>query len=187
MFIQTQETPNPNTLKFFPGRLISKDKITEYKTEKEAKASSPLAAQLFSIDGVSSVLFATDFIAISKNNCEWKHIKPAILALILEYFLHNQNVYAENAANVSDSSEEFFEAKDQEIIKCIKELLASHIREAVARDGGDITFRGYRDGIVYLKMHGACSGCPSASATLKQGVENLLRHFIPQLKHVEQV
>ncbi|MDN5249210.1 NifU family protein [Bartonella sp. TP] len=191
MFIQTQETPNPNTLKFFPGRLISKDKIVEYKTEEEAKTSSPLAAQLFNIQGVSSILFATDFIAISKSNCEWKHIKPAILAVILEYFLSNENVYAENqaapAAISANNDEEFFEEKDKEIVNCIKELLASHIRDAVARDGGDITFRGYRDGTVYLKMHGACSGCPSASATLKQGVENLLKHFIPQLKQVQQV
>lgn len=191
MFIQTQETPNPNTLKFFPGRIISKDKMVEYKTAAEAQNSSPLAVSLFAIQGVHSVLFGTDFIAVSKNNCEWQHIKPAILAAILDYFLIHQSIYIENsdakaAIAALDTETEFFDPKDQEIVKCIKELLDSHIRDAVARDGGDISFRGYKEGVVYLKMHGACSGCPSAGATLKQGVENLLKHFMPQITAVEQ-
>ncbi len=185
MFIQTQETPNPNSLKFFPGRILTKDRIVEYTNYEEAKNSSILAAQLLSIKGVTNVMFNSDYIAISIENCEWKHLKPPIIDVIISYFLQYDEVFV--SSPVPSSVQEFFDEKDIKIVNCIKELLETHIREAVAKDGGDIKFRGYKDGIVYLSMHGACSGCPSAGATLKQGVENLFQHFIPQIKAVEQI
>lgn len=185
MFIQTQETPNPNNLKFFPGRILTKDKIVEYNDINEAQKTSILAAQLLNITGVVNVMFNNDYISIGIENCEWKHVKPLIIDTIISYFLHYTEVLTNEISE--DNDEEFFDEKDLKIVNCIKELIETHIRSAVAKDGGDINFKGYKDGVVYLSLHGACSGCPSAGATLKHGVENLLKHFIPQIKSVEQI
>lgn len=185
MFIQTQETPNPNSLKFFPGRIITKDNIIEYNNSEEAQKTSILAAQLLNIKGITNVMFNNDYIAISIEDCEWKHVKPLIIDIIISYFLHYNDILINEAP--LETEEEFFDEKDIKIVNCIKELIETHIRTAVAKDGGDIKFRGYKNGVVYLSMHGACSGCPSAGATLKHGVENLFKHFIPQIKSVEQI
>lgn len=183
MFIQTQETPNPNSLKFFPGRILTTDRIVEYKSYEEAQQSSPLAAQLFTINGVSNIMFNEDYIAISIKDCEWQYVKPLIIDKIISYFLQYDEIFLTKPKEL----EEFYDEKDIKIVNCIKELIETHIRNAVAKDGGDIQFKGYKDGIVYLSMHGACAGCPSADATLKQGIENLLKHFIPQIKAIEKI
>lgn len=187
MFIQTEETPNPDSLKFLPGRIITQGEVVEYKDFYAAQKSSPLAAKLLEINGVQSVLFSTNSIIINKGDCEWKYIKPFIIDTIISFFLQHEDVFIDNEISANEPPEITYDEKDQKIVECIKELLETHIRSAVARDGGDIQFVKYKDGVVYLTMHGACSGCPSAANTLKQGVENLLRHFIPQIKEVKKV
>ncbi|MBB3808209.1 NifU family protein [Pseudochelatococcus contaminans] len=187
MFIQTETTPNPATLKFLPGRDVSPDAPVEIRSASEA-THSPLAASLFDIDGVSNVFFGSDFVAVTKASGEWPHLKPAILGAIMEHFLSGAPLIAEGHGPSSyDDDEEFFEDADLETVETIKELLETRVRPAVAGDGGDITFRGYRDGIVYLAMKGACSGCPSSTATLRHGIENLLRHFLPEIEEVQAV
>lgn len=191
MFIQTETTPNPATLKFLPGREVLADGTADFRDAAAATETSPLAGRLFSIAGVTGVFFGFDFITVSKDAAhDWQHMKPAILGAIMEHMMTGQPVMS--AANVDASEaheegEEFFDKEDAEIVSTIKELLDTRVRPAVAQDGGDITFRGYENGTVFLNMKGACAGCPSSTATLKHGIQNLLRHFIPEVQQVEQI
>jgi Fe-S cluster biogenesis protein NfuA len=185
MFIQTEATPNPATLKFIPGQPVVPGGTREYRTVEEAEDSA-LAQRLFSLSGVSGVFFGQDFITVTKADGEWQHLKPAILGLIMEHYLSGAPLIAKGAASPETGEEDFAEA-DREIVGTIKELLETRVRPAVAQDGGDITFQGYRDGVVFLNMKGSCSGCPSSTATLKHGIENLLRHFIPEVSEVRPV
>ncbi|MEE2950334.1 Fe-S cluster biogenesis protein NfuA, 4Fe-4S-binding domain [Fulvimarina manganoxydans] len=185
MFIQTEVTPNPSTLKFLPGRVVLESGTAEFTSPEEASERSPLAAKLFEVPGVVGVFFGFDFVTVTKDGGDWAHLKPAILAGLMEHFVANRPVMAENMSEASASGEEFFDEGDEETVATIKELIETRVRPAVAQDGGDITFRGYRDGTVYLNMRGACSGCPSSTATLKHGIQNLLRHFVPEVEAVE--
>jgi Fe-S cluster biogenesis protein NfuA len=185
MFIQTEATPNPATLKFLPGRDVLVGEPRDFRNLEAAQAS-PLAAGLFAVPGVTGVFLGSDFISVTKDITEWSHIKPAILGAIMEHFLSGRPILAEGGAQ-ADTGEEFFESEDSETVEVIKELLATRVRPAVAMDGGDITFKGFKSGTVYLHMQGACSGCPSSTATLKSGIENLLRHFVPGVESVQQV
>jgi Fe-S cluster biogenesis protein NfuA len=186
MFIQTEATPNPATLKFIPGRPVLDQGTLEFLDPNESKAS-PLAARLFEIEGVKGVFFGTDFISVTKGDGEWQHMKPAILGVIMEHYLSGQPVTSEQPPVEGGETDEFYAPEDEEIVKTIKELLETRVRPAVAQDGGDITFQGYREGVVFLHMRGACSGCPSSTATLRHGIENLLRHFIPEVQEVRPV
>lgn len=186
MFIQTEETPNPATLKFLPGIVVLQSGTLDLRKSEDA-SKSPLAQHLFDIDGVEAVFFGYDFITITKRaDMPWPHLKPAVLGAIMEHFMAGMPVVLDDAVAAADSSaEEFYEEADVEIVNTIKELLETRVRPAVAQDGGDITFHGFKDGTVYLNMRGACAGCPSSTATLKHGIQNLLRHFIPQVQSVE--
>lgn len=183
MFIQTEATPNPATLKFLPGRDVLGGGTREFRTADEAKAS-PLAAALFGVSGVTGVFFGSDFVTVTKSGGEWQHLKPAILGAIMEHYLSGAPILAEGS-EAEHTGDEFFAPEDADTVATIKELLETRVRPAVAGDGGDITFRGFRDGVVYLTMKGACSGCPSSTATLKHGIQNLLRHFLPDVQSVE--
>ena len=183
MFIQTEATPNPATLKFLPGRPVLESGTFEARDAAEAERS-PLAKALMELPGVGGVFLTADFISVTMNDGEWSHLKPAVLGVVTEFFLSGAPVLSGAAAA---PGEEFFHAEDAETVEAIKELIETRVRPAVVGDGGDIVFKGFRDGIVYLGMKGACSGCPSSTATLKHGIENLLRHFLPdQVKAVEQ-
>jgi Fe-S cluster biogenesis protein NfuA len=184
MFIQTEATPNPATLKFLPGRDVLVGEPRDFRSAADATVS-PLASGLFSIPGVTGVFLGSDFVSVSKDITEWNHLKPAILGVIMEHFLSGKPVIDEG--NVAEDAGEFFDETDSETVEVIKELIATRVRPAVAMDGGDITFKGFREGTVYLHMQGACSGCPSSTATLKSGIENLLRHFVPGVEAVAQV
>ena len=184
MFIQTEETPNPATLKFLPGRDVLPGDTRDYRSAADA-ATSPLASRIFAVDGVSGVFLGSDFVTVTRNSVEWQHIKPAVLGAIMEHYLSGQPVLAESTAAVADDQN--YDEADEETVSVIKELIETRVRPAVANDGGDITFQGFRDGIVYLHMRGACAGCPSSTATLKQGIENLLRHFVPDVMEVRPV
>ena len=186
MFIQTEATPNPATLKFIPGRPVLGDGTLEFRNPDETEGS-PLAARLFEIDGVTGVFFGSDFISVTKSEGEWQHLKPAILGAIMEHFQSGDPVTAGGQTGYSETEGEFFAPEDADIVNTIKELLETRVRPAVAQDGGDITFHGYRDGVVFLHMRGACSGCPSSTATLRHGIENLLRHFIPEVQEIRPV
>jgi Fe-S cluster biogenesis protein NfuA len=186
MFIQTEATPNPATLKFLPGKPVLPGGSRDYR-DAEAAAESPLAQKLFAVRGVSGVFLGQDFITVSKAGGEWQHLKPAILGLIMDHYLSGLPMLAGGAAQNDSGSEEFFEAGDAEIVTTIKQLLDTRVRPAVAQDGGDITFHGFREGVVYLNMKGSCAGCPSSTATLKHGIENLLRHFVPEVSEVRAV
>jgi len=183
MFIQTEPTPNPATLKFLPGRPVLATGTLDL-CDKDSAAQSPLAEKLFDIDGVSGVFFGSDFIAVTKAQGEWQQLKPAILGAIMEHFMSGAPIVRGDDAAASSDGEEFFEAKDSDTVATIKELIEARVRPAVANDGGDITFRGFKDGIVYLDMKGACSGCPSSTATLRHGIQNLLRHYLPDVVEV---
>ncbi|HEX9322944.1 MAG TPA: NifU family protein [Xanthobacteraceae bacterium] len=185
MFIQTEATPNPATLKFLPGRAVLADGTLDMPTAEEA-AQSPLAERLFEIAGVSGVFLGSDFITVTKAAGEWQHLKPAILGAIMEHFMSGAPIVRAEVKGPA-VAEEFFEPVDAETVATIKELIETRVRPAVAGDGGDITFRGYKDGVVYLAMKGACSGCPSSTATLRHGIQNLLRHFIPDVTEVRPV
>jgi Fe-S cluster biogenesis protein NfuA len=185
MFIQTETTPNPATLRFLPGRPVLTDGTLEIRSRADAE-QSPLAQRLFAIDGVSGVFFGADFVTVTKADGEWSHLKPMILGAIMEHFMSGAPVVESGAVSQS-TDDEFFESKDAETVATIKELIETRVRPAVANDGGDITFRGFKDGIVYLNMRGSCSGCPSSTATLKHGIQNLLRHFVPDVVEVRPV
>ena len=186
MFIQTEATPNPATLKFLPGRIVMSSGTLDLREGAEA-VRSPLAQRLFGVPGVTGVFLGSDFITVTKADGEWAHLKPAILGAIMEHFMSGAPVLAEGADAATNEEGEFFEPADAQTVETIKDLLETRIRPAVAGDGGDITFRGYRDGTVYLAMKGSCSGCPSSTATLKHGIQNLLRHFLPEIQEVEAV
>jgi Fe-S cluster biogenesis protein NfuA len=183
MFIQTEATPNPATLKFLPGRTVLGDQTREFRSIEDSEVS-PLARRLFEVPGVTGVFFGSDFVTITKANGEWQHLKPALLGAIMEHYLSGEPILS-GAAEAEMPADEFFAESDAETVATIKELLETRIRPAVAGDGGDITFRGFKDGVVYLTMKGACSGCPSSTATLKNGIQNLLRHFLPDVQSVE--
>jgi Fe-S cluster biogenesis protein NfuA len=184
MFIQTEATPNPATLKFLPGRAVLNTGTLDMPN-KDTAAQSPLAARLFDIPNVGGVMFGTDFISVTKTDGEWQQLKPAVLGAIMEHFMTGAPLLAEGAAAAASAGEEeFFEAKDADTVATIKDLIETRVRPAVAGDGGDITFRGYKEGVVYLAMKGACSGCPSSTATLQHGIQNLLKHFVPEVQAV---
>ena len=184
MFIQTEATPNPATLKFLPGLTVLENGTADFPSI-ETSESSPLAKRIFGVQGVSGVFFGSDFITVTKQqNVEWEHIKPAILGLIMEHFQSGSPVLT--GENHSPTHAEH-EGPDGQIVEQIKELLDTRVRPAVAQDGGDITFHGYDNGIVYLHMQGACAGCPSSTMTLKMGIENLLKHFIPEVLEVRPI
>ena len=185
MFIQTEATPNPATLKFLPGKVVLDEGTREFRAASEAQPVSPLAARLFDVDGVTGVFLGSDFISVTKDNREWQILKPAVLGAIMEHFLSGEPVVTDGRG--AGHAGEDFDPNDAEIAATIKELIETRVRPAVANDGGDIIFRGYRDGIVYLKMQGACSGCPSSTATLRHGIESLLRHYIPEVEEVQPV
>jgi len=184
MFIQTEPTPNPAALKFLPGRAVLPHGTLDIR-DPEAAAQSPLAERLFEVTGVSGVFFGSDFISVTKASGEWQQLKPAILGAIMEHFMSGAPLLrgeTDTAASTGDG--EFFDAKDAETVATIKELLETRVRPAVENDGGDITFRGFKDGIVFLDMKGACAGCPSSTATLRHGIQNLLRHYLPDVVEV---
>jgi Fe-S cluster biogenesis protein NfuA len=183
MFIQTEQTPNPATLKFLPGRVVMEAGTIDFPTA-DAADRSPLARRLFDVAGVERVFLGTDFVTVSKAaDQDWQVLKPAILGAIMEHFTSGEPVIEETAGQPAEAAGE----DDDEIVAQIKDLLDTRVRPAVAQDGGDITFEGFRDGIVYLHMQGSCSGCPSSTATLKMGIENLLRHYVPEVVEVRSV
>jgi Fe-S cluster biogenesis protein NfuA len=190
MFIQTEETPNPATLKFIPdGHIVLKNGTAEFKNQKQAESKSPLALQLFTITGVEAVFFGHDFITITKSgNAVWKYLTTEIQAVIMDFFLTGKDPMFEikedfNAKGANEVSTQ----EDSEIVKQIKELIEIKVRPAVAMDGGDIIFHSFENGVVYLVLKGSCSGCPSSTVTLKNGIENMLKHYIPEVEAVEQV
>jgi Fe-S cluster biogenesis protein NfuA len=185
MFIQTEATPNPATLKFLPGRSVL-DGTLEITAREEA-VKSPLAEKLFDIPQVSGVFFGSDFITVTKTGGDWQQLKPLILGAIMEHYMSGAPLLRDGEQAGETGEDEFFDAADAETVKTIKELIETRVRPAVANDGGDITFRGFKDGIVFLSMKGACSGCPSSTATLKHGIQNLLRHFVPDVTEVRPV
>jgi Fe-S cluster biogenesis protein NfuA len=184
MFIQTESTPNPATLKFLPGQTVL-DLGTADFPSAEAAAKSPLAKRIFAAGGVTGVFFGNDFVTVTKaEGTDWPHIKPQILGAIMEHFQSGQPVIeGEQAA----SGHAEHTGEDGDIVRQIKELLDTRVRPAVAQDGGDITFHGFDRGVVYLHMQGSCAGCPSSTLTLKMGIENLLRHYIPEVREVRPV
>ncbi|MGE0223788.1 MAG: NifU family protein [Acetobacteraceae bacterium] len=185
MFIETEGTPNPATLKFLPGQEVMGLSTADFASARSAERS-PLATSLFALPGVARVFLGGDFITVTKTDeVAWQALKPQVLGAIMEHFVAGRPVI--DPACDDDLFEEDSDPADQEIVDQIKELLDTRVRPAVAGDGGDIVFRGYRDGIVRLHMQGACSGCPSSRATLKHGIENMLRHYVPEVVSVEQV
>jgi Fe-S cluster biogenesis protein NfuA len=184
MFIQTEPTPNPAALKFLPGRAVLSHGTLDIR-DKEGATQSPLAERLFAVPGVSGVFFGSDFISVTKAGGEWQQLKPAILGAIMEHFMSGVPLLrGEAGAAPVTGADEFFDAKDAETVATIKELLETRVRPAVENDGGDITFRGFKDGVVFLDMKGACAGCPSSTATLRHGIQNLLRHYVPDVVEV---
>ena len=184
MFIQTEETPNPATLKFLPGQTVLGTGTANF-SDRDNIDSSPLAKKLFDVEGVVGVFLGSDFITITKKeDFFWEHIKPALLGTIMDFLQSGEEILNNDPG---DSSHEIHEGPDGEIIKKITDLLDTRVRPAVAQDGGDITFQSFQEGIVYLHMQGACAGCPSSTMTLKMGIENLLRHYIPEVTEVRPV
>jgi len=185
MFIQTESTPNPATLKFLPGQTVL-DLGTADFPSVEAAATSPLARRIFAAGSVTGVFFGTDFVTVTKaEDSDWAHIKPAILGAIMEHYQSGAAVMDGGATAAGGHAEH--SGEDGDIVRQIKELLDTRVRPAVAQDGGDITFHGFDRGVVYLHMQGACAGCPSSTLTLKMGIENLLRHYIPEVLEVRPV
>ncbi|MCV2870147.1 NifU family protein [Defluviimonas sp. WL0002] len=184
MFIQTESTPNPATLKFLPGQAVLDTGTADFPSSDTA-AKSPLASRIFAVEGVTGVFLGMDFITVTKaDGVLWDHIKPAILGAIMEHYQSGQPAIE---GERRESAHAAHEGPDEDIVKQIKELLDTRVRPAVAQDGGDITFHGFDRGIVYLHMQGACAGCPSSTLTLKMGIENLLRHYIPEVLEVRPV
>jgi Fe-S cluster biogenesis protein NfuA len=185
MFIQTESTPNPATLKFLPGRAVVPGATANFTTAEDAAKRSPLAQALFAVPGVTGVFLGADFVTVTKEeDQDWYHLKAAILGAIMEHFTAGKPVMTgaeAPAAAAGDTGE------DSEVVVQIKELLDTRVRPAVAQDGGDITFHGFEQGVVYLHMQGSCSGCPSSTATLKAGIENMLRHYIPEVHEVRAI
>ena len=185
MFIQTESTPNPATLKFLPGQTVLEMGTADFPSADTA-GNSPLANRIFAVDGVTGVFLGNDFVTVTKADAmEWDHIKPAILGAVMEHFQSGQPAIDGDGAGSGGHAEHTGE--DGAIVDQIKELLDTRVRPAVAQDGGDITFHGFERGVVYLHMQGACAGCPSSTLTLKMGIENLLRHYIPEVVEVRPV
>ncbi len=183
MFIETEGTPNPATLKFLPGREVMATGTADF-AGPDLASRSPLAQSLFALPGVARVFLGGDFVTVTKSDlAEWQTLRPQVLGTLMEHFVADRAVVEGDG----DAVLEDVAPEDQEVVDQIKELLDTRVRPAVAGDGGDIVFRGYRDGVVRLHMQGACSGCPSSSATLKHGIENMLRHYVPEVVAVEQV
>lgn len=183
MFIQTEQTPNPATLKFLPGRPVLDGQPADFKTAAAAERS-PLAARLFQLDGVEGVFFGSDFVTVTKRaDKEWYVMKPAVLGIIMEHFVSGAPLLLDDDGAEAEE-DVLFEPEDAEIVAQIRELLDTRVRPAVAQDGGDIIFRGFQRGVVYLHMQGSCAGCPSSTATLKMGIENMLRHYVPEVVEV---
>ncbi len=181
MFIQTEATPNPNTLKFLPGRAVMEAGTADFP-DRETAGRSPLATRLFAIDGVTRVFLGSDFITVAKpDETDWAVLKPMVLGAIMDHFTSGEAIVAAGTEAAAA------EGEDSDIVVQIKELLDTRVRPSVAGDGGDIIFRGFEDGTVYLHMQGSCSGCPSSTATLKHGIENLLRYYVPEVQAVEAV
>lgn len=182
MFIQTEPTPNPATLKFLPGRAVMESGTADFPDSNTAQRS-PLAERLFGLTGVTGVFLGSDFITVSKDaGADWYQLKPGVLGVIMEHFTAGRPVLSGASEPAVQGEEE-----DDEIVAQIKELLETRVRPAVAQDGGDIIFHRYEDGVVYLHMQGSCSGCPSSTATLKAGIENMLRHYVPEVQEVRAV
>lgn len=187
MFIQTESTPNPATLKFLPGQPVLETGTADFPSA-EAAATSPLARRIFAVEGVTGVFFGRDFVTVTKaEGVDWAHIKPAILGAVMEHYQSGAPVIEAEGAAQAAVGHAAHDGPDAEIVTQIKELLDTRVRPAVAQDGGDITFHGFERGIVYLHMQGACAGCPSSTLTLKMGIENLLRHYIPEVTEVRPV
>ena len=183
MFIQTETTPNPASLKFLPGRVVMEKGTADFRSVKEA-SNSLFAQNLFKIEGVEGVFFGSDFISITKSDkLDWQVLKPSVLGAIADHYESGAPVMNKEVSSEDDATS----AKDSDIVVQIKELLDTRVRPAVAQDGGDITFSDYKDGIVFLQMKGACSGCPSSTATLKAGIESMLKHYLPEVQGVEPV
>lgn len=183
MFIQTEETPNPATLKFLPGREVMGEGTADFPTSEVAERS-PLALRLFQVPEVAAVFLGGDFVTVTKaQDSDWQVLKPAVLGAIMEHFTSGEPVIREAAGPAHAAGD----GDDEAIVSQIVELLDTRVRPAVAMDGGDIVFHGFEDGVVYLHMQGACAGCPSSTVTLKMGIENLLRHYIPEVQEVQQV
>jgi len=183
MFIQTEQTPNPATLKFLPGRDVMGNGTADFATAEAAKRS-PLAEHLFTIEGVAGVFLGIDFITVTKaGDKDWHLLKPAILGAIMEHFTSGRPIVVGPAAGEAEAAGE----EDSEIVAQIKDLIETRVRPAVAQDGGDIIFQGFEDGIVFLHLQGSCSGCPSSTATLKAGIENMLKHYVPEVVEVRAV
>jgi Fe-S cluster biogenesis protein NfuA len=187
MFIQTETTPNPATLKFLPGREVMPEGTADFP-DAASGARSPLAQALFAVPGVTRVFFGSDFVTVTKDTTDWKHLKPAILGAIMEHFTRALPLFADNAG-ADTESQTVYEGETAEIVAQIKELIDTRVRPAVAGDGGDIVFEGFDSGsgTVFLHLKGSCSGCPSSTITLKNGIENMLRHYIPEVSAVEAV
>jgi len=183
MFIQTEATPNPQTLKFLPGQPVMQSGSADFPS-REGSETSALASRIFAVEGVEAVFLGTDFVTVTKGDQDWGHLKPAILGAIMEHYASGEPVIQGDGATVAHAEHD---GPDAEIVAQIKELLDTRVRPAVAQDGGDITFHGFDRGVVYLHMQGACAGCPSSTLTLKHGIENLLRHYIPEVVEVRPV
>jgi Fe-S cluster biogenesis protein NfuA len=190
MLIETETTPNPSTLKFLPGRIVMEGGTRDFASPEEAEAS-PLAEMLFSLGDVEGVFFGRDFISVTVGpGAEWRMVKPDVLSILLDHFTANMPLFKPATAGFSvPAADEDFDddPADAEIVDQIKDLIETRVRPAVANDGGDIVYRGFKGGIVYLKMQGACAGCPSSTATLKNGIESLLKHYVPEVTEVLQV
>lgn len=185
MFIQTETTPNPATLKFLPGRTVMPKGTANFPSLDSARRS-PLAQRLFDVDGVAGVFLGADFVTITKaRDKDWQTLKPAILGVIMEHFTAGRATVEDEGAEAP--TDDGGSGPDSAIVAQIRELLDTRVRPAVAQDGGDILFHGYEDGVVYLHLQGSCSGCPSSTATLKAGIENMLRHYIPEVLEVRAV
>ena len=183
MFIQVEETPNPATLKFLPGETVMEEGTAEF-TDKDDAARSPLARAIFELPGVSRVFFGDDFISVTKTDeKQWMLLKPRVLGAVMEHFSNKQPLFTGDGAQTANVQDDDGEP-DDEITRQIKEILDTRVRPSVAMDGGDIVFQRFEDGVLYLKMQGACAGCPSSTMTLKSGIENMMRHFIPEVEEV---
>ena len=183
MFIQTEDTPNPATLKFIPGEKVLGSSTANFNNKDDA-TRSPLATALFEINGIEAVFLGSDFISVTKSEDEdWGHLKTQILTTIMDHYVTGKPIMADGGTKAENDSNE----DDDEIVKQIRELIDTRVRPSVAQDGGDIIFHGFEDGIVKLEMHGACSGCPSSTITLKNGIENMLKHYVPEVESVEAV
>lgn len=189
MLIQTETTPNPSTLKFLPGQVVMSSGTRDFATPEEAEAS-PLAEAIFSTGDVDGVFFGRDFISVTAApGVEWLHLKPQVLGVLLDHFASDAPLFKPgSAAGIAIAPEEISEnPEDADIVAQIRELIETRVRPAVAQDGGDIVYRGFNNGTVYLALHGACSGCPSSTMTLKNGIEGLLKHYVPEVDAVEAV